>query len=117
MDTKEAAALWVEALRSGKWQQGQLKLRVGDAYCCLGVACAVYQQVVGGLAIRVHVAGIISYNNRRTILPPVVQEWLGLSTDEGAYEQAGTLSLDNDRGKTFQEIADIIEARPAGLFV
>jgi hypothetical protein len=30
---------WIAALRSGKYQQGHLRLRTGDAFCCLGVLC------------------------------------------------------------------------------
>ena len=33
---------WVEALRSGKYQQAKGSLRRGDAMCCLGVACDLY---------------------------------------------------------------------------
>lgn len=29
---------WIEALRSGKYTQGQQRLRVEDRHCCLGVA-------------------------------------------------------------------------------
>ena len=115
MDTKEAAALWVKELRSGAWEQGRYALKVGDAYCCLGVACELYQRVVGGLAINV-VNGITWYDWRRTTLPEVVQEWLGLATVGGDYDNQG-LAEANDHGKTFQQIADIIESRPTGLFV
>lgn len=33
----EVKKKWVEALRSGKYQQGGGALRLGDRYCCLGV--------------------------------------------------------------------------------
>lgn len=36
-------AQWVEALRSGKYQQGYGALRKGDQFCCLGVLCDVAQ--------------------------------------------------------------------------
>lgn len=32
---------WLAALRSGKYKQGERKLKEGDSYCCLGVACVV----------------------------------------------------------------------------
>lgn len=39
---KENTKAWVEALRSGNYPQGRLKLKRGDGcYCCLGVACEV----------------------------------------------------------------------------
>lgn len=38
---KENIRKWVEALRSGKFQQTNGALRDLDGYCCLGVACEV----------------------------------------------------------------------------
>lgn len=33
---------WVEALRSGEYQQTTMSLRNGDKFCCLGVLCDLY---------------------------------------------------------------------------
>lgn len=30
---------WLEALRGGSYKQGQMYLRTGNEFCCLGVAC------------------------------------------------------------------------------
>lgn len=42
---KKKAMKWVEALRSGEYEQGRGRLRVtdnaGDSFCCLGVACEI----------------------------------------------------------------------------
>ena len=42
---QEVKKIWVEALRSGKYQQGRGKLKRSDdlkpTYCCLGVLCEV----------------------------------------------------------------------------
>jgi len=38
---KEVKQKWVDALRSGKYKQGQGYLRTPDGYCCLGVLCEV----------------------------------------------------------------------------
>jgi hypothetical protein len=40
---KELKQAWIDALRSGKYTQGQglLKKRTDDIYCCLGVLCEV----------------------------------------------------------------------------
>jgi hypothetical protein len=35
----DLAKAWLEALESDSYEQGQGALRVGDQYCCLGVAC------------------------------------------------------------------------------
>ncbi len=34
-------AKWIDALRSGKYEQGRGSLHPGDKYCCLGVICDV----------------------------------------------------------------------------
>lgn len=39
---KEIKKRWVEALRSGKYIQGQNYLLSNDTYCCLGVLCDLY---------------------------------------------------------------------------
>lgn len=34
---------WIKALRSGNYQQGESALHLkGDGYCCLGVACDLF---------------------------------------------------------------------------
>src|SRR5687767_3496429 len=38
----EVKARWVAALRSGEYQQARMRLRNGDAMCCLGVLCNLY---------------------------------------------------------------------------
>lgn len=43
----EARRLWVEALRSGEYEQGRTWLRENDRYCCLGVACELYRKHTG----------------------------------------------------------------------
>lgn len=127
--------LWVQALRSGGYVQGQrfLHQRIyngepKDEFCCLGVACDLYQREVGGLYVT-DLRGVFSYNDGdldsfESIrqLPPKVRDWLGLrgmqgETYRGIWKaNARSLSAANDRGATFTTIADIIEARPKGLF-
>jgi hypothetical protein len=59
-----------------------------------------------------------NYGGEMAILPPIVKEWLGLETVTGRYFPSNLmfLSKNNDKGKTFEEIADIIESEPPGLF-
>ncbi len=40
--TKQFKKLWVAALRSGKYQQITGQLRKENGFCCLGVACDVF---------------------------------------------------------------------------
>ena len=105
------AKAWVKALRSGKYKQGEGVLRVEDKYCCLGVACEL-----AGVADIIN-NGEYFYGGGPYVLPQSVQEWLGLDSMEGSYEKGNrALSSDNDVGKTFEVIADIIESEPEGLF-
>ena len=47
MANKERVQLLVDGLRSGKFRQGQMRLRYGDVFCCLGVACEIYRMETG----------------------------------------------------------------------
>jgi hypothetical protein len=92
------AKLWVEALRSGEYKQtsGALKDEF-DGYCCLGVLCEI-----SGL----------EWDRTGLYLPPNVIRWAKLKESNGAYGDSRCLAHDNDCGKSFLEIADIIEQHP-----
>lgn len=122
---------WVQALRSGRYEQTRQALRKGDnEFCCLGVLCAIYAQETGegrwSEPKPARVAGV-EHDNARSFsvvavvqnvdgtevshwdlnwgLPPTqVMEWAGLSLD-AAHALAGA----NDSGETFGDIADRIE--------
>ncbi len=116
----ENAKKWVEALRSGKYRQATGKLcKIDDcdhSYCCLGVACELYQQEVGGLDIKIE-RDIRFYNEKSSDLPFCVMDWLGLAGPEGNHiAMEESLAYKNDSGDTFDEIADLIESEPKGLF-
>lgn len=117
------AQKWVDALRSGKYRQtkGALhRTENGDEFCCLGVACKVYLEENPGSLDTHRGLGIIMYELRRSILPEPVRLWLGLKSATGTF--AGSphgnrdLTTENDRGVVFDQIADIIESNPKGLF-
>lgn len=118
MTPEEAQQLWVDALRSGEWQQTQALLRTDEGYCCLGVACELALR--NGVPVsRRKVGDRWEYGEMDIVLPPIVQTWLGLASPEGNYEEDGevfTLAERNDSGWSFDRIADIIEGRPQGLF-
>lgn len=94
---QEIAKLWTKALRSGKYKQAKRRLKTKSGYCCLGVLCDV--SAFKGWH------GII-------LLPEEVQEWSGMMSSIGEYgefKEANSLTDDNDEGKSFDEIADIID--------
>jgi hypothetical protein len=115
---------WVKALRSGEFEQGRGRLRDGDRYCCLGVACELYRREhPDELDWEPHTPMTMAYNSPMTmafageivVLPVLVQNWLSLSDVTGGYDYC-SLSLLNDEGRTFDEIATTIESEPEGLF-
>ena len=100
---------WVQALRSDDYVQATGKLRDRDAFCCLGVACEI--------------SGLGEWDEDNVYLgvgaslPPAVRDWLGLREAEGEHGPHSIFSLTafNDRGDTFEQIADLIEKEPQGL--
>ena len=121
----ENAKKWVEALRSGEYEQGVSYLHInrddGEDFCCLGVACELYQKENGSPLMQetLH-SKIVTYNSCRSILPYVVKDWLGLRTNSGVFyttdEDYEELTVLNDKGVAFDEISNIIESEPTGLF-
>lgn len=125
---KRIKALWLDALRSGEYEQTKGVLtrvnRDGEkSYCCLGVLCDVAVKD-GFLDIETTTKAMghvdyIAYNNFDTILPPSVQEWAGLFTETGGLpgrivddedDTYGTLTELNDHAEyDFNQIADVIE--------
>ena len=110
------AKKWVAALRSGKFTQGTGWLERNGKYCCLGVACRVYQEEVGDLRVDIKRDGIVFDKKYYEYCPLKVGKWLGLAKKDGKY-QSSSLVEDNDNGLSFEEIANIIESEPIGLFI
>lgn len=102
---------WVEALRSGKYEQGVGYLCKDGNYCCLGVACDLFADH------KVKINNSIVYDGNYYTMPPSVMKKLGLTEECGQYDE-NSLSYLNDHDEyTFEQIADLIESRPTGLFV
>ena len=108
------AKLWVATLRSDIYTQGKGALHdiVEDKYCCLGVACKLF---TGKLEKNVQWPYMYYGDTMANDLPDKVREWLNLSSRSGRYS-GSSLICDNDSGATFEEIADLIESEPKGLF-
>lgn len=98
---KENRKKWVEALRSGEYEQGTRFLKDGETYCCLGVL----QKLFGK-----------NYFGNRCSPTKSVMDAVGLTSSLGDHSGKECLALQNDNGATFPEIADIIESEPSGLF-
>jgi hypothetical protein len=104
---------WLEALRSGKYGQCKKKLQDTYGYCCLGVACVVARSE--GVSVVMD-DGYILGGSLAT--QQDVWQWLGLRSGYGVprFGSGPALTDLNDSGKSFSEIADIIEAHPEEYF-
>ena len=106
--------LWIAALRDPKRRQirGVLGHQDNDGQCCLGVLAEI-----AGCTPKIGIEAAL-WDGERTDVPSRAINFVGLRRGDGEYF-SGDRSLveDNDeRGKTFAEIADIIESEPEGLF-
>jgi hypothetical protein len=102
--------LWIEALRSGKYQQGEGLLKTQDGkYCCLGVLCDIYAKTQKKKGFQ---KGKFQYyfqdKGNAALLPENVMKWSGIDSKFGNYKN-NNLTTDNDNGKSFVQIAKIIE--------
>lgn len=121
----EVKAKWVDALRSGKYEQSSGQLRSEDGFCCLGVLCDIYGKekkkksfdeygcfLLGGAE---HLAvGINQF------LPAKVSKWAGIDKSRLHYhdklehqvvtsKSEALDDLNDTRKYTFEQIADVIE--------
>lgn len=102
---------WLDALRSGEFEQAGHGLEpYAGAFCCLGIACKVAERHG------------VNVNHRGRLLDGIIleyQPWVylafGFQRVSGDYQDT-SLASDNDAGKTFAAIADIIEANADSLF-
>lgn len=114
----DVKAKWLEALRSGEYQQtdGFLRTR-SDGYCCLGVLSQIASDE-GVVPQPKESNGAYRWtsesgNSNNMYLLPEVMEWAGLDSHSGYINITNgtsvSLSRKNDEGVRFPEIADLIE--------
>ena len=99
---------WVDALRSGEYEQTRGTLHKGDSYCCLGVLCLVMGMTKVPLDANgngyfidsdgAEVGGFIS--NQEHL------DTLGLEV----HDIPPLYHMNDSEGRTFNQIADYIEA-------
>ena len=101
---KSIAMKWVEALRSGKYKQGtgELYNKEENAYCCLGVLCAI-----NGIFINENNQSLIDEMEDRKALD--IQTNNGTLLSEDGMFNTSLDSLNDSGNYTFDEIADIIQ--------
>ena len=113
---------WIKALRSGDYKQTKGRLRRGDSFCCLGVACEISGRGVWQQRTRNgSLTYIYIFDNEA--LPREVANYYGIRDVYATFwigtvdRKNNSLSNLNDKGATFDEIADIIEEEPDYLLV
>ena len=120
---------WIDALRSGKYEQGSEKLRGVNGYCCLGVLCDLYSQEQN---TEWQFRGYDENTNQTTdywyfeeqseFLPESVKEWAGLPAcnpnvkvdvtgddDEEDWFYFDEIASLNDSGYSFIQLSEIIQ--------
>lgn len=100
-------AKWLEALRSGKYQQGKSRLRADDRFCCIGVLCDVLNADAWAHS-SVEIGEFYwrdpqGYKVFAALLPEAL-ETTGLSSDQ----QDNLIDM-NDNGESFETISAHIE--------
>ena len=129
----EVKKRWLKALRSGKYEQTTGTLCEPDskgkpqAYCCLGVLCDIHRQSrrQKGDKWEEYDSSALRYHGADGLLPEKVINWAFTSSTIAGLEaegedpksvledidipKAGSLAELNDEGKSFKEIATVIE--------
>lgn len=107
---KSVAKKLVKLLRSGEFKQTKFRLEKNNRHCCLGVLC--------NLALVEGVCEVSGTKKQRKfgesgefgLLPIEVRNYAEMKTNDGHIKSLGkSLAGLNDEGKSFAEIADIIE--------
>lgn len=124
MKLNENAKAWIAALRSGRYKQGKgyltKKSRGKTRHCCLGVACILFKKAGGSLKIDTRrdtnfVTTLYAGHDRD--LPPQVQDWLGLRSSTGFFNDVmESLAGRNDSGTPFKKIAALIVEHKDAMF-
>ena len=128
---------WVEALRSGDYQQTKRHLKDSSGYCCLGVLCEIAKEDNVQVALKGEYVGIDEVFENGFIfseaLPREVMKWADFSTVSygsdnvpvGSYEELGLeapphsnkidpvylTTLNDECGYNFNQIADVIQKK------
>lgn len=128
----EVKQKWIDALRSGDYEQGSEKLRGVNGYCCLGVLCDLYAQehnteweFRGYDELSDETNNPMDYwyfDEHSEFLPESVMNWAGLKTnnpqvrvdvedndDEDNWYFQDEIANVNDSGYTFMDLSKIIE--------
>ena len=124
----EVKQKWIDALRSGKYEQGSERLRSVTGYCCLGVLCDLYAQehdveweFRGNAETNLQLQDYWYFGDQSQFLPESVMNWAGLrnhnpqvridveDNDEDNWYYQDEIANVNDSGYTFNDLSKLIE--------
>lgn len=111
---KPSVMKWIQALRSGEYKQttGALQKTKGAkaGYCCLGVACVLYNEVAAAnnrISVEIkNPSGNVAFGGNIEQLPMRPLRHYGLS----GQMQEDLIDINDKKKKNFNQIADYIEA-------
>jgi len=110
---------WLEALRSGEYRQVRGYLHTANGFCCLGVACTLFKpEDIHAVQAHGYTIETLRYEANVAVAPNFVIDALALYGDMGNRGDGDgpSLAAHNDEGKSFADIADLIEADPHMFF-
>jgi hypothetical protein len=101
--------LWVKALRSGKYKQGQDD--DSERWCCLGVLCDVFGRATGKRVWKSNGRREFAAYGTAAFLPVKVQSWACCDNDPVIVKRKGITASEcnDDKGKSFKQIAALVE--------
>ena len=102
---------WLDALRSGKYQQTRGRLHDYTGFCCLGVLCDLYLKEINSEWEHYPLEHSYRLFDESCTLPKEVVDWAGLQdTNPFIPSKKVDIASINDEGESsFCDIADIIE--------
>lgn len=117
---------WLEALKSGKYQQTRGSLYDSDndipSYCCLGVHCQIsnyeldgFNFINEGWSSRSELHGKLNKLGLRNSIGEF-SSWYTNNSENFGPCHANSLVSANDNFWTFKQIADWVESCPQGFF-
>jgi hypothetical protein len=108
---KDNMRLWVAALRSGDYMQGEGTLHDArhDRWCCLGVACDVFRKNGGELETSIATNGFDIFGGYTDFLPPKVMAWLNLYSCNPILGGTPATAWNDVNHASFYTIADLID--------
>ena len=98
---------WIEALTSGKYLQGEGKLKENNRFCCLGVLCDIVDPL--GWSSEAW-EGKDDYCRLKELPYKIGDEFFKVkNSSDSIHSVFGTLASLNDSGTPFKKIAVIID--------